>query len=246
MFLPCPACGFVTVDEEAYGTHNICEICKWEDDAVQLANPACGGGANATSLIDAQRVVLVAHPLTTTIANGIERDAKWRPLNPIECHWAESQKQIQVWLNPASYNPERVYWRVSKPTFVIDGNAFSTLDEFYDVITHSLIPGAPWGRNLDALNDIFRGGFGTPENGFRIRWLHSRLSKERLGYPETIRQLQRQLKTCHPANVEQIHKQLVLAESQQGPTVYDWLLEIIGVHCWGGSESQDGIELSLE
>jgi RNAse (barnase) inhibitor barstar len=67
------------------------------------------------------------------------------------------------------------------PTFEIDGSRFSTLEEFYDEVHRVLIPLASWGRNLDAFNDILRGGFGTPEVGFEIRWKDHQLSRNRLG-----------------------------------------------------------------
>src|SRR5262245_39633780 len=59
------------------------------------------------------------------------------------------------------------------------------------ILSQVLIPGAAWGRNLDAFNDILRGGFGTPEGGFVLQWINSALSRERLGYPETVRRLTR-------------------------------------------------------
>jgi len=132
-----------------------------------------------------------------------------------------------------------------KKTYEIDGNDFATLEQFYDVVSGTLIPGVDWGRNLDAFNDILRGGFGTPER-FVSRWLNSRESQERLGYPETVRQLKLRLERCHPSSVPRVHAQLALAEAGRGPTVYDWLLEIIHVHCAGGDESEDGVELLLE
>lgn len=70
---------------------------------------------------------------------------------------------------------------MSDAVFEIDGARFSTLEEFYDEVDRVLIPHAAWGRNLDALNDILRGGFGTPEGGFEIRWKHHQLSRKRLG-----------------------------------------------------------------
>ena len=70
---------------------------------------------------------------------------------------------------------------MSCPVFEIDGARFSTLEEFYDEVDRVLIPHAWWGRNLDAFNDILRGGFGTPECGFEIRWKDHQLSQERLG-----------------------------------------------------------------
>jgi hypothetical protein len=50
----CPCCGYVVFDE-APGSYLICPICFWEDDLVQLLNPTFSGGANKTSLLEAQR-----------------------------------------------------------------------------------------------------------------------------------------------------------------------------------------------
>ncbi len=35
--------------------HDICPICKWEDDSVQLSDPDFAGGANELSLNEAIR-----------------------------------------------------------------------------------------------------------------------------------------------------------------------------------------------
>ena len=55
-------------------------------------------------------------------------------------------------------------------------------EEFYDEIDRVMHP-QTWGHNLDAFNDILRGGFGTPEEGFTLRWKNHSISKARLGYP---------------------------------------------------------------
>src|ERR671911_2815289 len=86
--------------------------------------------------------------------------------------------------------------------YEIDGKNFSTLEGFYDEISRVLIPGAWWGRNLDAFNDILRGGFVTPESGFTLRWLNHDVSRRRLGYDETVRQLELTLQRCHPSHRE--------------------------------------------
>lgn len=65
--------------------------------------------------------------------------------------------------------------------YEIDGSKITSLDTFYDEISRVLIPGFKWGRNLDAFNDILKGGFGTPDEGFTIKWSHSTLSKATLG-----------------------------------------------------------------
>lgn len=135
---------------------------------------------------------------------------------------------------------------IQKRIYEIDGVRFSTLEEFYDEVSNVLIPGVEWGRNLDAFKDILRGGFGTPEEGFALKWLNSEISKERLGYRETVRQLRKRLKTCHPSNCGYVSEELLKAEKQEGSTVFDWLVEIIMVHCPGGDESEDGVELLLE
>ena len=80
-----------------------------------------------------------------------------------------------------------------KRVYEIDGAEFSSVEEFFDEISRKLIPDATWGTNLDAFNDILRGGFGTPEGGFVLRWLNSNASREQLGFAETVRQLRRRL-----------------------------------------------------
>ena len=50
---PCPCCGY-EVFSEPPGSYEICPICYWEDDIVQLAFPEMAGGANCCSLIEGQ------------------------------------------------------------------------------------------------------------------------------------------------------------------------------------------------
>jgi hypothetical protein len=51
---PCACCGWFTLDERPSGTFEICPVCGWEDDGVQLADPDVGGGANVPSLREAR------------------------------------------------------------------------------------------------------------------------------------------------------------------------------------------------
>ena len=46
-----------------------------------------------------------------------------------------------------------------KPILEIDGSCFDTLNGFWDEFSVRLIPGT----------NILRGGFGTPEGGFKLR-----------------------------------------------------------------------------
>jgi RNAse (barnase) inhibitor barstar len=106
---------------------------------------------------------------------------------------------------------------MAKPVFEIDGERFSSFTGFCDEISRVLIPGASWGRNLDAFNDILRGGFGTPEDGFVVRWRNSELSRQRL---------------------------TLLAPS--GRTYFEELVDILRSHGPGGAESESGVDLLLE
>lgn len=115
MPFPCPACGFLTVDGDGYGSYNICPICGWEDDAVQLANPACNGGANGESLIDAQSAAMAQYPLNVTILSEFMRDLQWRPLDAVERETAHAERKTKPWLNKAIYDPAKAYWNTPKP-----------------------------------------------------------------------------------------------------------------------------------
>lgn len=133
-----------------------------------------------------------------------------------------------------------------KPVIYIDGEHFSTLDEFFRHFQEQALDGACWGSNLDSFHDVLRGGFGTPEDGFLLIWKNHLLSRSRLGYAETQRVLRRRLTTCHPANDERVQAELALAQQHQGETVFDWLVEIIRIHGPGGPEQEDGVELLLQ
>ena len=76
--------------------------------------------------------------------------------------------------------------------FQIDGRKIKSANDFYREIGSSVNgPGGYFGRNLDALADCLRGGFGTPENRpYEFEWQHSALSRR---YLDEIRYGQRTL-----------------------------------------------------
>ena len=69
--------------------------------------------------------------------------------------------------------------------YILDGNNFSTMDEFYNEIQKLMTKDLGWkiGHNLDALNDILRGGFGSHYLGeaILIKWVNYGRSKDILG-----------------------------------------------------------------
>ena len=135
---------------------------------------------------------------------------------------------------------------MNRPVITLDGAQFASLDEFFRHFQARALDGANWGNSLDAFNDVLRGGFGTPEEGFVLVWKNHRVSKERLGYAETQRVLRQRLHTCHPAHIPAVNSELASAEAGEGDTVFDWLVDIIQDHGPGGTESEDNIELILD
>lgn len=54
MLYKCECCGCYTLPEESTGNYNICPVCYWEDDIVQIEDPDFQGGANEESLNQAR------------------------------------------------------------------------------------------------------------------------------------------------------------------------------------------------
>lgn len=54
----CPVCGKTKV-----GEYDICPICNWENDPIQLDHPDLSGGANHMSLKEAQTAYQNGEPV---------------------------------------------------------------------------------------------------------------------------------------------------------------------------------------
>ncbi|ASU78846.1 hypothetical protein CDG81_11780 [Actinopolyspora erythraea] len=67
---PCPCCGYLVHDSPP-GSYDICRVCFWEDDLVQLRWPWYIDGANSESLVEAQ------NQYCTDIHAGRSRLSKW-------------------------------------------------------------------------------------------------------------------------------------------------------------------------
>ena len=51
--IKCPCCG-----KTAVGEYDICNVCGWENDPVQLSKPDSKGGANEMSLTEARHAYI--------------------------------------------------------------------------------------------------------------------------------------------------------------------------------------------
>lgn len=105
---PCVSCGFLMFSGEP-GTYEICQVCDWEDDPVQLAHPG-SGGANQYSLIQSQQTVLQRFPLDVTQVGAYARDPQWRPLLPSEMHSPQPPHDGLSYFEAAATVEPVYYW----------------------------------------------------------------------------------------------------------------------------------------
>lgn len=114
-------------------------------------------------------------------------------------------------------------------TVVLDGDAFSDIAGFYAEISRLLAPGEPPVKNLDALNDLLRGGFG--ETGafepLEIRWLHAEKSRRELGQEATLAYYEARLPRVRPENREKAERRLEKLRAGEGKTLFDQITELI-------------------
>jgi hypothetical protein len=98
--ITCPCCGHIVFEER--GNWEICPICYWEDDPVQVADPWFRGGANTPCLADAQQnfstfgameerfTEFVRSPVPTDL-----QDPDWRPVQVIDKKKATTPTEIE-------------------------------------------------------------------------------------------------------------------------------------------------------
>jgi hypothetical protein len=133
-----------------------------------------------------------------------------------------------------------------RSVYDLDGNAFNDLAEFASHFSSTVLNGYEWTGNLDAFNDILRGGFGTPEDGFTLRIRNAAAARVALGHPATARWLEERTGRCHPSNRDHFLTRLEDARVGAGPTLFDMLVEIIRDHGPGGSQAEDNVVLDLD
>lgn len=88
MKFTCPCCGYKTLSNPANGSYDICSVCFWEDDGVQLEDPDYEGGANRVSLRQAQKNFIKFGACEEEMISFVRpahtsepKDAEWKPLD---------------------------------------------------------------------------------------------------------------------------------------------------------------------
>ncbi len=119
-------------------------------------------------------------------------------------------------------------------TITIDGNNVHDIPSFYDEINRVFMANVDWrlGQSLDALNDMFYGGYGEIEGGEEITliWKDFEKNREDLGLELTKAYYQDKLKSPSIFNIELIKENLAELENGTGKTYFEIVLEIIDEH----------------
>ena len=175
----------------------------------------------------------------------VERTPWWdTEMVPFIASWPEVLQAEAQRRRPATAGTTET----GKPIFVIDGSHFDDLAGFAREISPWLDPDTWWydgDASLDAFDDVLEGGYGTPECGFVIRWVHSDLSRAALGYKATERWLQRRFGD-RIGDRDDLLQLLDDARHGRGPTLFDHIVEIIRGWGPGGTQPSEDIELYLE
>lgn len=100
---PCVCCGHLTMGEPP-GSYDICPVCFWEDDQVQLRWPDWAGGANRPSLIEAQANVAAFGACEQRFVARVKPprddeplDPNWRPIDLEQDHFERLGNQEAPW-----------------------------------------------------------------------------------------------------------------------------------------------------
>lgn len=114
----CPCCGYRTLTEPP-GSYEICKVCLWEDDPVQLLDPGFRGGANKPSLMECQANYLhicaseerfLGNVCAPTVTET--RDPDWRPAHASDLRRSRTPRDLSV---AESKRVETWYYWKQKP-----------------------------------------------------------------------------------------------------------------------------------
>lgn len=119
-------------------------------------------------------------------------------------------------------------------TIVIDGKNIHDIPSFYEEINRVFMINVDWklGQSLDALNDMFYGGYGEIKGNEEILliWKNFNQNKKDLGFKLTKRYYENKLKQPSVFNIDFVQKEFAALENGQGKTYFEIILEIISEH----------------
>lgn len=110
----CPCCGYKTFSDLP-GSYEICLVCFWENDPVQILNPWYSGGANRLSLAQSQinfQNIGASDENGKIHARGVQpedrKDSLWRLVNDNDRAFVKAPKD----LNKTTWNELETwyYW----------------------------------------------------------------------------------------------------------------------------------------
>jgi len=119
-------------------------------------------------------------------------------------------------------------------TLTINGNNIHDIPSFYEEINRVFMKNTEWelGQSLDALNDMFYGGYGEIEGNESIHliWKNMEKNKEDLGWELTRKFYLEKLKSPETYNTNFVREKLSELENGTGQTYFEIILEIIAEH----------------
>ncbi|MFT4987596.1 MAG: hypothetical protein ACI9BK_000363 [Acidimicrobiales bacterium] len=97
----------------------------------------------------------------------------------------------------------------------------------------------------DAFDDFEGGSFGTPSEGFALRFLNSERSRHARVWPAKVSFVKHKLSLRHAPNRDHVHADLKAARRGEVAALFELIIGIIKGHVDGGVESQSNVVLGL-
>ncbi|MFE3863388.1 CPCC family cysteine-rich protein [Streptomyces goshikiensis] len=100
---PCVCCGHLTLNDGP-DSHQICPVCFWEDDVMHVRWPDRAGGANRSSLLDAQQDFIAIGACEERFLEHVRPpdgdeplDPNWRPIDPSRDRFESWAASVAAW-----------------------------------------------------------------------------------------------------------------------------------------------------
>ncbi len=119
-------------------------------------------------------------------------------------------------------------------TFIIEGGTIHDIETLYAAFNTTFMENEDWqlGQSLDALNDLFYGGFGMMPQGepVNIIWRHFEQNRALFGKDFTINWYEQKLDQSQHYNLKWVRERLSELMKGEGQTYFEIILEMIAEH----------------